>query len=215
MNKLQSTQQGLFFIHLWSKDESSCKLTVLGRNDRYYKSLYFLGYFDLLPAEWIWMGGQTADYSRQVSDITRTVLECHLSFMSYTELTWDAGCIHMLMYGSLVRKIHRRVWFFRAWVTHFPVWKAPSTLAQMPSSTLFTFNYILFSEDRWFRGQDLNQGLADYEAGSSTTRTRRSDLCSTISLHVQHNYAFIVIIRDIIIIIISPLSLIEGINWKT
>lgn len=54
------------------------------------------------------MGGQTADF-RQVSDITRTVLECHLSFMSYTVLTWDSGRIRSLMYVSQVREIHWRV----------------------------------------------------------------------------------------------------------
>jgi hypothetical protein len=48
------------------------------------------------------MGGQTAD-CRQVSDITRTVLECHLSFMSYADLILCAGCIR---YVSQVREMY-------------------------------------------------------------------------------------------------------------
>jgi len=48
------------------------------------------------------MGGQTAD-CRQVSDITRTVLECHLSFMSYADLILYAGCIR---YVSQVREMY-------------------------------------------------------------------------------------------------------------
>jgi hypothetical protein len=48
------------------------------------------------------MGGQTAD-CRQVSDITRTLLECHLSFMSYSDLILYAGCIR---YVSQVREMY-------------------------------------------------------------------------------------------------------------